>query len=331
MKRKYFVYGFIAFCFLVAAIVLLHKRSNRDQDVRDYDILICTVQYVEHPNLDNVYRGFQEEIDKWAESNGRKVKYERQNASGSIPSASQIADVFVSHNPNIILALGTPAAQSAQRATSKIPIVFGAITDPVEAGLARTMEVPGMNLTGSCDKWPYERQFEMIKLLFPDVSSIGVVFNPSESNSENSMREIRRITKEMGLSLYEASVSNSTDVYSAAQSLIRKSDIFYAPADNTVLSALDAYLKVAKQYHIPLFVGDQGSVEKGGIATYGPDYYELGIETGKIGVRILNGESPSGISVAVATSGALVINKSSSEFFKITYPDSLLRTAKFFE
>ena len=326
MKRNVIVYSAVTLCLIVVAIVLLRNRNKGDYDVR-----ICTVQYVEHPNLDNVYLGFQEEIDKWAKANGRSVKYERQNANGSVLVASQIVNVFVNNKPNIILALGTPAAQSAQQVTSEIPIVFGAITDPVEAGLAETMEAPGKNLTGSCDKWPYEKQFEMIKLLFPNVSSVGVVFNPSESNSENSMREIRRIVSEKGLSLYEASVSNSTDVYSAAQSLIRKSDILYAPADNTVLSALDAYLKVAKQYHIPLFVGDQGSVEKGGIATYGPDYYELGIETGKIGVRILNGESPSGISVAVATSGALVINKSSSEFFHVTYPDSLLKTAKFFE
>lgn len=329
MKKRITIFSFVSFvalCLIAVAIVLLRNRDNGN-----HDVLICTVQYVEHPNLDNVYLGFQEEIDKWAEENGRSVKYERQNANGSVMVASQIVSVFVNKKPDIILALGTPAAQAAQRATSKIPIIFGAITDPVEAGLAETMEAPGKNLTGSCDKWPYEKQFEMIKLLFPDVSSVGVVFNPGESNSENSMREIRKIVNEMGLSLNEASVSNSMDVYSAALSLIRKSDILYAPADNTVLSALDAYLKVAKQYHIPLFVGDQGSVEKGGIATYGPDYYELGIETGKIGVRVLNGESPSGISVAVATSGTLVINKSSSEFFQITYPDSLLSKAKFFE
>ena len=324
MKKSILFLGLLAVLLLL--IVFVYNKNKGNQDIR-----ICTIQYVDHPNLDNVYRGFQEEVNKWAEANGKKVAYELQNANGDISTANQIANTFANKKPDIILALGTPAAQAAQNSTSTIPIVFGAITDPVEAGLAESMEKPGKNLTGSCDKWPYEKQFEMIKMLLPDVKSIGVVFNPSESNSENSMREIRRIIKQMGLTLNEASVSKSTDVYSAAQSLIRKSDILYAPADNTVLSAIEAYLKVAKQYKKPLFVGDQGSVEKGGIATFGPDYYELGIDTGKLGVRILTGEKPGEISVAVANTGALVINKSSSEYFNITYPDSLLKTAKFFE
>lgn len=324
MKKGSLVLCLLALLLLL--IVFVYNKNKVNQDIR-----ICTIQYVDHPNLDNVYRGFQEEINKWAAENGKKVAYELQNANGDISTANQIANTFANKKPDIILALGTPAAQAAQNSTSTIPIVFGAITDPVEAGLAESMEKPGKNLTGSCDKWPYEKQFEMIIMLLPDVKSIGVVFNPSESNSENSMREIRRIVKQMGLTLNEASVSKSTDVYSAAQSLIRKSDILYAPADNTVLSAIEAYLKVAKQYKKPLFVGDQGSVEKGGIATFGPDYYELGIDTGKLGVRILTGEKPGEISVAVANTGALVINKSSSEYFNITYPDSLLKTAKFFE
>ena len=324
MKKRGLFYGLLALVLLLVFIAYNGNKGNRD-------VRICTIQYVDHPNLDNVYRGFQKEIDKWAKENNKKVDYELQNANGDVSTANQIANVYANKKPDIILALGTPAAQAAQNSTSTIPIVFGAITDPVEAGLTQTMEKPGMNLTGSCDKWPYEKQFEMIKMLLPDVTSIGVVFNPSESNSENSMREIRRIVKQMGLILNEASVSKSTEVYSAAQSLIRKSDVLYAPADNTVLSAIEAYLKVAKQYHKPLFVGDQGSVEKGGIATFGPDYYELGVETGKLGVRILNGENPSEIGVAVANTGALVINKPSSEFFNITYPDSLLKTAKFFE
>lgn len=310
---------------LVGALFMFLNKSE------NHDIRICTIQYVDHPNLDNVYRGFKEEIEKWKTENNKVVKYELQNAHGDIPTAQQIANLFVNKKPDLILALGTPAAQSVQKSTSVIPIIFGAITDPVEAGLAMSMERPGMNLTGSCDKWPYEKQFEMIKQLLPNITSIGVVFNPSESNSENSMREIRRIVGEMNLTLYEASVSTANEVYSAAQSLIGKSDILYAPADNTVLSALDAYLKVAKQFRVPLFVGDQGSVEKGGIATFGPDYYDLGIETGKQGVKILNGMNPGEISVVVASTGELVINRASSDYFQIVYPDSLIKKAKFVE
>lgn len=315
----------LAVIFLIGLFYTISQRSN------EADLTICTIQYIEHPNLEKMYRAFQNEINSWAKDNNKTVDFELQIANQDVSLASQIANRYVQKGADMILALGTPAAQAAQRATKKIPIVFGAITDPVEIGLVNTLEHPGGNITGSSDKWPYEKQFEMIKELLPNVSKIGIVYNPSEANSENAMRDIRRIAAHMGYIINEVSITNSTEVYSAAQSLVRKSDIFFAPADNTVLSALDAYLKVAKQYHIPLFVGDEGSVEKGGVATYGPDYYELGIETGRLGVRILNGESPSDLSVAVPTSGTLVVNKNSSQFFNLVFPDSLLMQAKIIE
>lgn len=324
MKTKYILI-ILAIIFLIGLFYTFSQRRNKA------DLTICTIQYIEHPNLEKMYRAFQNEIINWAKKNNKTVDFELQIANQDVSLASQIVNRYVQKDADMILALGTPAAQAAQRATKKIPIVFGAITDPVEIGLVNTLEHPGRNITGSSDKWPYEKQFEMIKELLPNVSKIGIVYNPSEANSENAMRDIRRIAAHMGYIINEVSITNSTEVYSAAQSLVRKSDIFFAPADNTVLSALDAYLKVAKQYHIPLFVGDEGSVEKGGVATYGPDYYELGIETGRLGVRILNGESPSDLPVAVPTSGTLVVNKSSSQFFNLVFPDSLLMQAKIIE
>ncbi len=322
MKTKIIIYSSI----IIVLLCLIFFPTKRHTGIKVY-----TIQYIEHPNLEKMYHAFKEEINKWAEENNKTVKFELQIANQDVSLAFQIANRYVQSDADMILALGTPAAQAAQRATPKIPIVFGAITDPVEIELVETLEHPGKNITGSSDKWPYEKQFEMIKSLLPKMENIGIVYNPSEANSENAMRDIRRISGQMGLHLNEVPVSSSTEVYSAAQSLVRKSDIFFAPADNTVLSALDAYLKVAKQYHIPLFVGDEGSVEKGGIATYGPDYYELGIETGKLAVRILNGESPSQLAVVRPTTGTLVINRKSSRYFNIQYPDSLLKQAKIFE
>lgn len=320
MKR--IVFFFLVLIVLACTFIVGHKTRK--------DIRICVIQYIEHPNLEKMYHAFQEKINEWAKENNKSVEFELQIANQDVSLASQIANRYA-QKADMILALGTPAAQAAQRATTKIPIVFGAITDPVEIGLVETLEHPGKNITGSSDKWPYEKQFEMIKSLLPNVENIGIVYNPSEANSENAMRDIRRIANQMGLRLNEVSVTNSSEVYSAAQSLVRKSDIFFAPADNTVLLALDAYLKVAKQYHIPLFVGDEGSVEKGGVATYGPDYYKLGLETGRLGVRILNGESPSKLAVVWPTTGTLVINRNSSKYFNIQYPDSLLKQAKIFK
>ena len=138
------------------------------------------------------------------------------------------------------------------------------------------------------------------------------------------MKIISEVSKTYGFILVEAPVSATAEIYSAANSLVGKCDLFFAPADNTVLSGLDAFLKVARVNHIPLFVGDEGSVEKGGIATYGIDYYELGKETGNIIVKILEGKRPAEIPVVLEVSSKLIVNKGAMEYFNIKIPSELL-------
>jgi len=302
--------------FLVLATLVLTLFSCTEKK----DILITVNQYVYHPNLEKTYKGVQDVVNEWATENKKTVKYDFQVANGEVPLATQIAQQQVFKKPNVILALGTPSAQASKQATNKIPIIFGAVTDPVKAGLVNSLEVPGGNVTGSSDQWPYEEQFKFFRSVLPDAKRIGIVLNPGESNTEASMKIIRYVAEKYGFEIVEAPVASTSEIFSAAKSLVGRCDIFFAPADNTVLSGLGAFVQVARTNRIPLFVGDEGSVEKGGIATLGIDYYELGRETGKLVVEVLNGKDISKLPVVVGSSGKLVVNKEAMEFFNITIP-----------
>jgi putative ABC transport system substrate-binding protein len=301
----------------------LSAAEKKPQDVK-----ISVNLFVHHPNIEAVYQGFKEVLENWARRENRTIRYDLQNAMGDVSIAYQIARKQAAEKPNIILAVGTPSVQASKRVTSKIPIIFGAMTDPVSAGVVKSMEAPGTNCTGTSDIGPYDKQLELIRNLFPNAKVIGVIRNPGEANSVASMRIIDKLLIKWRFIKVEAPVSNTSEVLPAAQALVGRCDIFYMPADNTVLSALNAVVNVARANKIPLFVGDEGSVEMGAAATIGIDYLQLGRATGEIAVKVLQGTPPGSIPVAFGTATRLVVNLEAARQQGVNFPPELLEKAK---
>jgi putative ABC transport system substrate-binding protein len=291
------------------------------------DVMIAVNQFMDHPNLAATYQGFAETVQAWAQRKNIHVEMKVQNANGNINVATQIAREQASLRPNLILALATPSAQAAVRATSRIPIVFGAITDPVKAGLVKSLDAPGGNATGTSDRWPYESQFALIRLLLPRAKVVGFVLNPGEANTTASMELIQPALDKEGFSKIEAPVSNTNELLGAAESLVGRCDLMFAPADNTVLLGIEALVKVAERRKLPLFVGDEGSVRKGGVATYGIDYRALGRSTGDLAIRILEGTPAGSIPVAVGSSGQLFVNPDAAARQGVVLPPAILKGA----
>lgn len=314
---------FLSLTFSLCAPFFLSAAENRPKDVT-----IAVNLFVHHPNIEAVYQGFKEVVNEWARQENRAIRYDLQNATGDVSIATQIARKQAADRPSLILAIGTPSVQVSKRITSKIPIIFGAMTDPVSAGVVKSMEAPGTNCTGTSDIGPYDKQLKLIRDLFPNAKAIGVIRNPGEANSVASMRIIDNSLVKWKFLKIEAPVSNTSEVLPAAQSLVGRCDVFYMPADNTVLSALDAVVNVARANKIPLFVGDEGSVEMGAVATIGIDYLQLGRVTGEIAVKVLTGTPPGSIPVAFGTATRLVINLEAARQQGVTIPPALLEKAK---
>jgi putative ABC transport system substrate-binding protein len=313
----------IAFTF---SLCVFENASAVEKEPKN--IKIAVNLYVYHPNIAAVYEGFKEVVDKWALGKNTTVQYDLQNATGDISIATQIARKQAAEKPNLILVVGTPSVQATKRATSDIPIIFGAMTDPVSAGIVKSMEVPGGNCTGTSDIGPYDQQLELIRNLFPNAKAVGIIRNPGEANSVASMKIIDNLLVKWKFLKVEAPVANTSEVLPAAQSLVGRCDIFYMPADNTVLSALAAVVNVARANKIPLFVGDEGSVKMGAVATIGIDYLQLGRATGEIAIKVLEGASPGSIPVVFGTATRLIINLEAARQQGVNFPQSLLEKAK---
>jgi len=317
---------------IVLVAILLGFWSCQNNNKKSKEKKIYTIgitQLMTNPGIDAIREGFLDEMGKLGYKEGENIKYSQQNSQGDNAVAQSIAKKFVSDGVDMIFAITTPTAQVCANEIkgTNIPLVFGAVTDPVSAGLVNSLEKPGGNITGTSDRWPTAAQFDLLLQLVPSVKRIGVVYNPGETNSETNMKEVEKVCKDKNLKLITVSVSNTSEVYAAAQSLVNKIDAFYVSADNTVITAMDAVIKVSEKNKIPLLPGVSSNVEQGGFGTLGPDYFDVGVQSAKLADKIIKGEKAGNIPVATAKNFEYFFNLKSAKATNVNIPDSLLKKA----
>ncbi len=256
---------------------------------RDKLLRIGISQIVEHPALDATRQGFMDDLEQNGFASGKKVEYDYKNAQNNRAVSGQIARKFVGDEVSLILAISTPSAQDAAAATKTIPILFSAVTDPQVAGLVKSLERPGGNVSGTCDRSPVGRQLQLIRQILPAAKTIGIIYNPGEVNSVASVAEMAARAAKMGFTVVKAPAASSSTVKMAAESLLGRVDAIQVPTDNTVVLAFESVVKVCQDNKVPLFAADVDSVTRGAIAALGMDYYKLGRQTGAMARRILQG------------------------------------------
>lgn len=298
------------------------KASSENKEVK-----IGIVQIVEHPALDSAREGFLDTLKKNGYEEGKNLKVDYQNAQGDQSVLQSIAQKFASSKYDLILAIATPSAQVMASATKDIPILITAVTDPVEAKLVNSMEKPGTNVTGTTDMNPLKEQFDLLKKLVPQAKKVGVIYNAGEVNSQVQVRMAKDVAKNLGIELIEATVTTSADVLQASQSLVGKVDAIYVPTDNMVVSAAQSVVQVANKNKIPIIAGESSVVDKGGLATIGINYNNLGKQTGEMALKVLKGSKPQDMAIESQKQFDTVFNKETLTLLGIKLPDDLAKIA----
>jgi putative ABC transport system substrate-binding protein len=289
---------------------------------------VAVTAIVEHPALDAARDGIREALAEAGWTEGENLAFSYESAQGNPATAAQIARKLVGDQPDVIVPISTPSAQTVVAATKDIPVVFTAVTDPVAAKLVASLEKPGGNVTGMSDLSPIGKHLDLVKEIMPTVKTLGVIYNPGEANSITLLELLRKESPARGIALKEAAAPKSSDVLSAAQSLVGAVDAIYVPTDNTVVTALEAILKVGTQNRLPVFAGDTDSVPRGAIAALGFNYRDVGRQTGAIVARVLKGEKPGDIAVQGVEITELFVNPKAAEAMGIAIPDSVVGRAK---
>lgn len=313
MKMKYI----IAVIFTILILLLVF---DYDRDDKEYQIAIATL--MSHPALDSLQMNLISELEHLGY--GDKISYTIENASGQIQLTSSIANKLAGKQFDAIVAITTPMAQAIKNVIDD-PIIFAAVTDPVGAGLVKKLDEGEHYITGTSDAWPYEDQLRLIRAISPSISRLGVLYNPGEAASQYGIKEIRRLAPKYGFSIIEGGVLSTVEVYPVAQNIANRSEALFLSSDNTVIAGVSAALKVAIEYQIPLYVGDSGTVEKGGVAAVSVGYSQLGIETARLVERVINGEDF--IPTYVATGSDIYLNIESAHLTNTIIPSKIIDSA----
>lgn len=291
---------------------------------------IAISQYVEHPSLDATREGFIEALKDAGLVEGENLTIDYNNAQADSTNNLSIAQKLAGDNNDLILAIATPpaiaVAQQLISSGSKQPLLFAAVTDPVDAKLVEALDKPGEYITGASDTNPeaITKLMDFIAANFPDVKKVGVVINEGEPNAVVMTQTAEEALAAHNIELVKAPVTNTSEVKQAVDSLVGKVDALYITLDNTVVSAVDTLIQAANDNDIPFFSADRDTVEKGAFATVGFKYYDHGYQVGEMAVEILkNGKKPSELPVTLPNKLDFILNLKAAEAQGITVTDAM--------
>ncbi len=287
-------------------------------DGQTYKVGIC--QLVQHVALDAATQGFK---DALTEQLGDAVTFEEKNAQGDSNTCSTIINGFVSDNVDLILANATPALQAAQAGTNTIPVLGTSVTEyGVALGIDDFDGLVGTNISGTSDLAPLDEQAGIIKELFPDAKTVGLLYCSAEPNSQYQVDTVKASLEELGYTCEYYAFSDSNDLATVCQSAADASDVIYVPTDNTVANNTEIVNNICQPAGVPVVAGEEGIMSGCGVATLSISYYDLGVATGKMAAKILTGESKvEEMPIEYAPEFTKEYNPTIAEALGITIPD----------
>ncbi len=284
---------------------------------------VAILQYMTHSSLDNCTQGVKNALD------AAGISYDVQiGSSGSADADCQsYAAQMVAGDYDMIIAVATPAALAAysavQSASSNIPVIFCAVSDPVAAGLVQSMDAPGNNCTGTADSFDVAGQVDIIKQLQPDLARLGVIYTTSESNSLSQLERLKEQCSSLGITVVERGITEASELASVSASLVTEVDAITNLTDNNVVENMSIVLEQANSAGIPVYGSEIEQVNKGCLASASIDYVALGERTGQIAMDVLGGQSAASYPVVTVEDSFKVINTDVASQLGIAIPDTL--------
>ncbi len=308
MKSRF---KFINLITTVVLALLPMLAGGQAVQAQEETINIGVVQYVEHEALDAVLKGFQETLDNSAY--GDRIEWDINNASGDQSSLQSLSEKVARDN-DILFAIATPAAQTLAAVEQEKPIFIAAVTDPVEAGLADSIEAPGGNITGTSDMAPIEEQVDLLIRNFPDVETVGLIYNSSEVNSQVQAGVAVELLEEQGLATDVQTVISTNDISQVMNALVGNVDAMFMVTDNTIDSAITLVGDIAKEAGIPTIGSSDSVVRTNGLATLSNSYEDYGVQTAEMVIRMLDEDlNPGEMEIELGKDFQIVVNEDFAE------------------
>ena len=287
-------------------------------------VKIGILQFAPHASLDNCYEGIIEGLKNTGFIDGISATIEFVNGMGEIETNNLAAASFVSKNYDMIIAIATPSAVAAYAAArdAQIPVVFSAVSDPVSAGLVRSLDFPDTGATGTTDTLNFDGQLKMIRAFLPEAKTIGVLYTTSEANSISQIESLTEAAKDYDFEIKTVGITDASEVaMGAAQLIAEKIDVMNNVTDNNVVNNFSVVTNATDPAGIPIFGSEIEQVARYGcVASESLDYVALGILTGEMAGEILKGEDVMTMPVRVVKDSFPVYNSEIMSKFELQLP-----------
>jgi putative ABC transport system substrate-binding protein len=273
------------------------------------------------------FETFQQGLRDLGYVEGQNLAFEHRYGEGSEERLLDLAAELVQLNVNVILAAGTPPAQAAKRATTKIPIVFWAVADPVEAGLVASLAQPGGNLTGLTILAPEQsgKRLELLAEAVPGVSRVAVLWNPADRYAALEVRVMEAAARGLGVQLQSLEVRDPDECEQAFEAATRaEAGALSILATPFIAQNLGRIVNLALQHRLPAIFWSPRFAEAGGLMAYGPSFLDLYRRAAALVGKILQGAQPAGLPVEQPMQFELVINLKTAKALGLTMPPSIL-------
>ncbi|HFU4084055.1 TPA: tryptophan ABC transporter substrate-binding protein [Streptococcus suis] len=327
MKNKNLLATIIALTVMVVVALFLTQKEQNNSTNSTEKVKIGVLQFVTHDSLDEIYKGIKAGLEEGGYTTTENLSIDFMNAEGDQSQVQTMSKKLVDNGNELLIGIATPAAQGLANATAELPIIMGAVTDPVGANLVTDLKNPGGNITGVSDQTPVADTVSLIKEITPDAKTIGVLYSSNEDNSKIQVAEFKAAAEEAGYTVLEYAVASSNELASTVEVASSKVDALFTPVDNTVASAFSTVVSVANKSKTPIFTSVEDMVEGGGIASVTLSQYDLGVATGKMTAKILDGANPADTPVQIFNEGTVVVNQKVAKELGITLSDDVINQA----
>ncbi len=317
--------------FLARAALLIdeagiHDKAAPVQSTRNYKIGI--VYFAPEEGADTALRGLADGLKSQGLEEGKNLQVLRSHAQGEIANIPALLQNYDSQDVDLIVTLTTPCLTGACSVVKKKNVVFHYVYDPIAAGAGKSREDHLPNITGVGSFPPVNDTVTTIQQLVPGVKKVGTLYNSSEANSRKVMSVAREAFLKAGIQLEEVTVTSSSEVLQAAQTLqSRGIQAMWVTGDNTALQGFTAIGKAARDAKLPLIINDPEFTGKGAAVAVGLGWYESGLAAGKIAGRVLHGEKPAAIPFEEVAVQQLVINDDAVARLNLRVPPAMSQKA----
>lgn len=324
MKRNIIIISVILLVFITTFSI---SKANNVSKIKNENIInIGISQMIEHDALDLIYKGIVDKLNKYYKSSNKKIVIDYQNAQGEQANCNTIAQKFVNDKNDIIIAIGTPSAQSVVNLTKDIPVIVSGIGDPIGARLVTNLNKPNVNVTGTINLPPIEKQIDLMHKLLPNAKKIGLLYCSSEINSIYQIKLAKEKLDSLGLEYVDLTVANANEINQMMLSAVNKVDAIFSPTDNIIANSMANVAMIEESEKLPVVCADAGMTKIGGTVTYSVDYYDMGILTAKKAIEVLEGiKDIKNIPLETVDSYNFVVNTNMIKTLGLTIPEDIMK------